>query len=243
MWLLAALALLGMAVAGAEPSMRLYYSNVLQTVISAVSGLMCLSTMRAFPVGTPLRRAWGLIGAGVLAWSMGSTVFSTYPLLHGGAETPYPYVSDVGFLLTSPLIALGLYAFKRGAQLKSPMWGKVLAIALLLGMGYWCYLANAEGLASGDPALIVTSLGYMLLDPILLAVTVLTASSFTGGVIGRAWWMVLAGVLLYFVGNQLYSYLVAQETYQTGSIIDLGWVLSFGLIGLAALTTRRMMTA
>lgn len=87
----------------------------------------------------------------------------------------------------------------------------------------------------------LTSLGYILTDPVMMATTVLVASSFRGGSVARAWWLVAAGVLLYFMANQIYTYLSMAETYASGHIIDTGWLIGFGLIALAALVTRNMM--
>jgi len=202
--------------------------------------LVCLGTRDVFPRSSPLRRAWGLIGVGFIAWGVGSAIFAGYPVLHGGEETPYPYYSDLAFLMTSPLIALGLLAFKRSTGLVAPLWGISLALVVLAVSGYWCFVANASGLAEG-PASALTAIGYIVFDPVLVAVTVLVASSFRGGAIGNAWWLVLAGVGLYFCANQLYSYLSFLEAYTTGSWIDVGWVFGFGLIALAGLTTRNLM--
>lgn len=240
-WVLATLLLGGMAVAGVDPQVRLYYSNVLQVLSSLGCGIVCLMVMEAFPSASPLRAAWGLIGAGVVAWGIGATIFAGYPLLHGGEDTPYPYFSDIGYLLTSPLIALGLLAFKRGAGLVAPLWGKVLALMVLLVGGYWGYFANNEGLSGEGIAMSLSSLGYMLFDPILMTVTVLTACSFTSGVVGAAWWKVVIGVALYFFANQAYTFLTLSESYMTGSWIDMGWMLGFGMIAWAALTARRIM--
>ena len=75
----------------------------------------------------------------------------------------------------------------------------------------------------------------------LLATTILTATSFRGGEVGKSWWYVVAGILLYYIANQLYTYLVLAETYATGSPIDTGWMLGFGLIAWAAMKTRNML--
>ncbi len=239
-WIAAGFAIWIFILLNIDPQFRLYYSNVVQTASALIAGIICMVTMSAFPSGSPLRKAWAFIGAGVLAWSIGSTIFAGYPILHEGAETPFPYYSDFFFLLTSPLIALGLYAFKRSTRLTAPLWGIALALVLLPGMGYWCYLANREGLA-GDAASVLTALGYILFDPILLPTTVLVASSFRGGAVGTAWWQTVTGVALYFLSNQIYSFLTSQHLYTTGSWIDIGWVFGFGLIAWAGLTTRSLM--
>ena len=240
-WISAIVVFVLLAVLGMSDQVRLYYSNILQTLTAATAGLLALSTMEAFPSASPLRKSWGLIGAGTLAWAVGSAIFAGYPLLHEGVETPYPYFSDLGFLLTSPLITLGLYTFKREAGLKATYWGIGLALLLLLVGGYWGFLANSEDLMTGSPVTRLTAAGYTLFDPILLAMTALIATSFRGGALGKAWMLVLVGSVFYVIGNQLYSYFVGLETYHTGSLVDLAWVVGFGLIGCGAVATKNLL--
>ena len=240
-WVALSVALIALAAIGYDEQFRLYFSNAQQTASSLIAALLCLRTWAAFPPASPLGRAWGLIGTGVLSWGIGATIFGAYPVLHGGQDTPYPYYSDIGYLATSPLITAGLLVFMRSTGLTTPTWGKILSLLVLLVFGYWSFNANKEGLFEGDFATQLSSLCYTLFDPVLLAVTVLLASGFRGGVIGRAWWYVVWGVVLYFFANQLYTYLVLAESYVTGSWIDAGWMLGFGMIAWAAVTTKRML--
>lgn len=240
-WLVASAALLLMPLLGVGETTRLYYSNACQFGIVFVSALVCFSTARAFPVESALGKVWGAIGAGTLAWSLGAAIFATYPLLHGNEDTPFPYFSDIGYLLTSPLIAIGLWIFKRSTGLVSPGWGKLLALVALIGSAALAYHANAEGLASPDILLKLTAIGYTAFDPILLAVTLLTASAFRGGDVGASWWYVVAGILLYYIGNLLYNYLVLSEQYTTGSPIDASWLLGFGLIACGAVKAKKLL--
>lgn len=240
-WLLLTLPIVVMAVAGSNESLRMYYSNVMQTLSSLACGVICLQVMRELPSGSPLKMAWGLIGASALVWGFGATLFAVYPLLNAGEETPYPYYSDLGYLLTAPLITIAFLYFRKGIGLSTPDWGKYTAGTVLVIGLYWTWLANRDGLSEDSLAMKLTSLGYILTDPVMMATTVLVASSFRGGSVARAWWLVAAGVLLYFVANQLYTYLSMSETYASGHLIDAGWILGFGLIALAALVTRNMM--
>lgn len=241
LWVLATLMLLVFPLLGTPDDFRLYYSNALQTLSSLIAAGVCFYATSAFPDGSPLRKVWAAMGAGVLAWGIGATIFGAYPLLTGGEETPYPYYSDIGYLATGPLMIIGLLIFKRSTGLESPLWGKLLAAVLLAASGLLAYRANAEGLADPSLAMRATSLGYIIFDPLLLAVTVLTATGFRGGEVGAAWWYAVTGILLYYVANQAYTYLVLSETYATGHPIDVGWMLGFGLIAWAALKTRRLM--
>lgn len=240
-WVVATLMLVVFPVLGVGDSFRLYYSNALQTTSSLLAAGICFYAMSAFPSGSPLRKVWGAMGAGVLAWGIGATIFAAYPLLTGGEETPYPFFSDIGYLATGPLMIIGLLIFKRTTGLESPLWGKILAVVLLLAASVLAYQANAEGLSDPSLAMRAASLGYLVFDPLLVAVTVLTATGFRGGLVGDAWWYAVLGILLFFIANQAYTYLVLSETYATGHPVDIGWILGFGFIAWAALKTRRMM--
>ena len=240
-WVITTMALVVFPFMGVDPQFRLYYSNALQTLSSLASAGACFYAMSAFPGGSPLRSVWLSIGLGVLAWGIGATIFSAYPILHAGADTPYPYYSDIGYLATGPLMILGLFLFKRATGLQTPGWGMVLAVVALAVSLVGAYKANADGLADPDPVMKAASIGYTVFDPAVLAVTLMTATSFRGGEVGKAWWWVVAGLLLYFVANQLYTYYVLIDDYVTGSPIDIGWMLGFGCIAWAALKTRNLL--
>ena len=240
-WVGATMLLTVFPLMGTDLQFRLYYSNALQTLSSLIAAFLCFSAMSAFPDQSPLRKVWAAIGTGVLAWGIGATIFGAYPLLNAGAETPYPYYSDIGYLLTGPFIIVGLLIFKKSLGLETPVWGMILALVLLLVSGYFAYKANWEGVMDPDLAMKATAIGYLVFDPVLLAVTILTASSFSGGEVGKAWWYVVIGILLYFIANQAYTYLVGQDTYATGHPVDVGWMLGFGFIAWAAVKTRNLM--
>lgn len=241
LWLLASAGLLIMPMLGVDPTTRLYYSNAGQVLVTLASSLYCFATMRAFPPQSPLGKVWGAIGAGLLAWAIAAGIFAAYPILNAGEDTPYPSMADPFYLLAPPLMTIGLILFKRSAGLESPAWGKALAVAALAVFGYFAYLANAKGLADPGLFMILVSIGYLLFDPILIAVTLLTASAFRGGAVAASWWYVVGGIMLYFIANQLYTYLVGLEQYTTGSPIDAGWLLGFGLIACGAVKARKLL--
>lgn len=239
-WVLMSLGIVVLALMDYEAGFRLYYSNGVQLFAAYTSALLCYRTMWVFPSATPLRFVWGLVGTGVLAWAIGQTYFASYPIWHAGADTPYPSMADIGFLLIAPLIVIALLNFSRVSELRAPIWGKVLAVLTLFVTGTFAVNYNLEGLQAQDIALLVTSLGYAIFDPILLTVTVLTASGFGSNRVGKAWWYVVAGIMLYYIGNLLYTALVFNETYVSGAMTDAFWPLGFGLIGFGAVYAREI---
>jgi len=240
LWLISGLLIVAFAALDFDALLRLQYSNTVQTLSAVLSAWFCYRTAVDFPKENPMRTVWTLLGGGMLAWGIGAVLFSSYPLLNDGAETPYPYFSDIGFLALVPLVVAALFILKNALGIVSPLWGKVLAMSLFLLTLIISLFVNWDGLINGDILLLLTSILYVIFDPVLLASTLLVASALYGGMVGKAWWWVLGGLGFYFVGNQFYVYLVFIEEYATGSPIDSLWVFGFGMIALAAMMTHAL---
>lgn len=240
LWVVASALILIFAGLGVDTTLRFYYSNILQILSPILSAFFCYQAAASFPTGNPMRRVWGFIGTGILSWGIGAVLFASYPLLNNGEETPYPYYSDAGYLFLVPLVVTGLFLFKQSVGIVSPPWGKVMAILLFLAGAYISTIANWEGLFKEGMIVPLVSAAYILFDPLLLMVVMLVASGLQGGATAEAWWYVLAGLVLYFIGDQAYTYLVFTEQYTSGSPIDIFWVLGFGIIAVAAMMTRSL---
>ena len=236
-WFISGLMVIVFAIFNIDPVLRLSYSNIVQTISPIITALFCYRTELDFPTENAMRKVWGLLGSGVLAWGIGAILFSTYPLLNNEAETPYPYYSDFGYLTLVPLVITALFILKNALGITSPLWGKMLAILLFFGALAVSLAANWDGLSKGG-VILLASVCYIAFDPILLMVTMLVASALYGGTAAKAWWYVLGGLFLYFLGNQLYTYLVFTKQYATGSPIDVLWVFGFGMIAIAAIITH-----
>ena len=237
-WLLASLAIVALSFSETDIGLRRNYSNGTQLVAAYLSAFFCFRTCLIFPSGSPLRQVWGLISGGVLAWAMGQTYFWLYSVLNQGQETPYPSLADIGFLLIGPLVVVALLRFRHASGLSAPTWGGVSSLLLLVVSCIVATNYNWEGIESSDLMLRFVSIAYALSDPMLLAVTVWVASGFGRGTIARSWWYVVVGVISFFVANQIYSFMVFNETYESGAMSDVFWPLGFGLIALGAVLSR-----
>jgi hypothetical protein len=147
-WIISGLLILAFLALDIDPVFRLYYSNILQIVSAMLGALFCYRTALVLPNANPMRTVWWLFGTALFAWGAGAVMFSTYPLLNDGQETPFPYYSDIGYLSLIPFAVSALLLFKKNLGVVSPLWGKILAVIFFIGGLYISVMANWNGLFS-----------------------------------------------------------------------------------------------
>lgn len=238
-WILLCVPMLIFPIFGVDPTIRLQYSLVAQIVTPLAAAFCCYMAAIVFPKDDAMRKVWGLLGAGVLCWGLGAMLFALYPFLYDGQETPYPWYSDIGYLALVPLVLTAFFIFMQSLHVAAPLWGRVVALIVFLGALALSAIFNLnkfDDLSSFVPYTV--TLLYTLGDPLLLGGTVIIASILAGGAVARPWWLVLIGLVFYYLADLSYTYLIAQEQYATGDVIDIGWLVGFGFIAVAALMTR-----
>lgn len=224
-----------------EQTILFNYSLIAQIIAPFVSAGCCYMTSFVFPKKDAMRKVWSLLGAGVLCWGVGAMLFAAYPFLYGGEETPYPWYADVGYLLLAPCVITAFFIFKRNLHIEVPLWGWISAIAFFAAAFTLYVVFNLNKLAESESFISYTvTILYTVADPLLLGGTVITASLLAGGAVARPWWLVLMGLVFYYMADLIYTYLTITDQYATGHIIDLGWLIGFGCIAIAALMTRSL---
>jgi diguanylate cyclase (GGDEF)-like protein len=185
-----------------------------------------------------LRWSWAFTAAGCLAWAVGEAFWCYYELL-AGRETPFPSVADVGFLLFPVGVVVGLLLFptRSTGRLQWALDALIAATALLTISWATTLHAVAET-ASGDSRLaLAVSLAYPLGDVVVIVMVVLTvvqrsAHSKTLTLLG-------SGLVAMAVADSGFVYLISTDNYQTGDLIDAGWIAAFLMIMVAAATAPR----
>ena len=233
---LAALAALALhAVAGIGKSESAIFDGWLYSGIIVAAAGLCLA--RAALVRAE-RRAWAVIGAGLLAWAAGEVHYSVF-LAHL-EDTPYPSIGDGLFLFFYPASYLGLVMLVRARVHRFTaalsLDGLVAALATAaLGAVALGPLASSTG---GSPAAVATDLAYPLFDTVLLAF-VGAVFALTGWRPGRSWTLIGAGLAIAAAADGAFLYLSASGTYTDGMAIDTLWPAATLLIGMAAWSPTR----
>ena len=180
------------------------------------------------------RVAWLLIGAGVLAWSLGEVYYTL--ALWNLPTIPIPSAADGGYLAFPVLAFAGvcLLARNRVRGAAATLWADGLAAALAVGAASAAFVLD-EVLrhASGRVLEVITNLAYPVTDLVLLGACV-AVIALRGWRIDRTWGLLGAGIVVFWVADSLYLVETALGTYTPGGVFDEGWWLGLTLIALAA---------
>ena len=143
------------------------------------------------------------------------------------ATTPYPSLSDAGYLSIFPASFAGLVLLLRARanKLSRALWldglvcalsGAAVGAALVLGV-----VASTEG----SFAAVATNLAYPLGDLMMLAF-VIAVLVFTGRAGGSTWWLLASAFAVWAIGDGIYLYQAAVGTYVEYTLLDTTWPLA-----------------
>jgi signal transduction histidine kinase len=202
----------------------------------SVYNLASISACLGFLAGPILHRSralhWWLFAAAMGAFAIADGLWQGYVL--AGSDLPYPSIGDAFYLAAYPLFFLGVLSLMRGSR---PRRGDVLD-GLIVGTAgsilVWELLVEPTA-RQGDASLLtrLVSAAYPSMD-ILLVVGIATLL-LSGRFRNPSFLVLLAGFCLTFAADLAYAVLTLKGEYVAGEWMDFGWMVSYGLLGVAAL--------
>jgi diguanylate cyclase (GGDEF)-like protein/PAS domain S-box-containing protein len=181
------------------------------------------------------RLPWYLIALGQTFFVAGDVISYNYERFFGHA-LPFPSIADAFYLAVYPAYVAGILLLIRqrtpGRDRASLIDSMIIAVGV--GILSWVFLmapyAHDATLSLGVK---LTSIAYPLMDLMLITVVVRLAVG-----AGRGGWsmtlLVLAPLAL-FVTDAVYGWLLLHGGYETGGLLDGGWIISYLLLGAVAL--------
>jgi diguanylate cyclase len=218
-------------VRGPEPVLVGWLDTGVGLGVIAASAALCF--LRAWLVRQE-RRAWTFLGLAPLAYVSGDLYY--YAALQGSDVVPYPSWGDLGWIGLYPLLVTGLVLLLRArvTGVRTSLWldgltGGFGAAALLGAL----VLRPVLEVTDGSLAIVLTNLAYPVADLGVLTVLMLVFN-LHGWRPGRSWWL-LAWVVVALLGaDTMYLLQVAAGTYVDAGLLDAGWSLALGTLGVAA---------
>lgn len=183
--------------------------------------LACICLSRAV-VRRPGRWLALPLGLGLLGWALGDVVWTLESL--GGATPPTPSAADIFYLAFYPLayLAVMLVLRQQLGRIRTSLWldGAVAglsAAAICAAFAFDTILSATHG----SPTAVAVNLAYPIGDLVLLALVV-------GAVVvapGLPLRLILlgAGCTLLAVGDTVYLFQSAANTYTVGTLLDITW--------------------
>lgn len=199
-----------------------------------------VSSAAAIVVGTRWHRpepatAWYLFAMALVTLTTGDTLYNVrVRLLHSGQV--FPSVVDLSYLLTYPLLILGLLLLIRRRSPGRDFPSLIDATIITIGVGLlsWVFLiapyVHAQELSVPQR---VVSIAYPLGDVLVLAVA--TRLAIGTGRRHPAWWLVAVAILAVLAADSLFLFAELNGTWQVGGPVDIGWIAFFVGWGAAAL--------
>jgi diguanylate cyclase (GGDEF)-like protein/PAS domain S-box-containing protein len=223
------------------PTQRVLIANVANIPFEIAGAVSALLAARHSALSPRTRRAWAFVGLAMAADGIGNVLWLIYENVLG--LTPETSWVDAVYLCYYPLMLIGLLTFPMARRTRGELakfWLDAGTVMLAGGIVIW-HIIFAPALRAEHAGTIAAalSIGYPVGDLALLygsAAVILRMSS--GVSRGPVRLLALAGVL-FFLGDVVYGYQVLQDnSYSSGTWVDIGWQAP-GLLWLLAAQFQR----
>ena len=181
------------------------------------------------------RLPWYLMALGQTFFVTGDVLAYNYTRFFGG-ELPTPSIADGFYLAFYPLLMMGLLVLLRERNENRDRTALIDALIVTVAAGTlaWVYLMAPT---AHDHTLHLdtklTTIAYPLMDLLVLAVIL----RLSVGTRRRepAFLMLVIGTSALLITDSIYAWLLLHGGYNTGGVLDAGWVVFYALLGAAAL--------
>jgi PAS domain S-box-containing protein len=178
---------------------------------------------------------WVLFAAGQFCFLVGNCIWLWYRVIHG-APIPFPSAGDVFFLGAYAMFVPGLVLVIRRQRVRRNWMALLDASIFSVGVTAlaWVLLIEPYAHLHGVSWVVrLTSIAYPAMDVAILALMVRLAMGH--GARSPAYYLVLASFAGLLVADVIYGLELQAGAYQVGGIVEVGWLLSYLLMGAAAL--------
>src|SRR5262245_52869631 len=178
-----------------------------------------------------LRLPWYLFAAGLLAFAAGDVLFNLYTFVWH-RDPPVPSVADVFYLAGYPFLTAGLILLVRCLRREERRGGRIDAAMLIVAFALCQWVFIIEDLTdTGSVAERAVAISYPLMDVVLLSALVFLALTPIWRTISYRY--LAASIVLLLFADELYG--LSPSSYASASWLDVAWLLSYVLWGVAAL--------
>ncbi len=180
------------------------------------------------------RVAWMLVTVGLLTWTGGDLVWTTW--LNNVANPPDPSIADPLYLAMYPAFYAALLLLMRSQfrHAGAAVWLDGIVVGLTTAaIGAALIFPAVLGASKGNAAAVGVNLAYPLSD-FLLLVFIALGFALSDWRPGRQWILLGLGIAVFASADMIFLYQEAKGTYVAGRILDTMWPASMAILALAA---------
>lgn len=208
---------------GADPSHLIDIISVLNPLAATIVGFVVAKRYRGSKI---FGKAYFALAVGLLMNVVGETIYAIYDFQ---GNVPNFGINDILFYSFYPLVlahlVLNIRFFKPKIGILTKAW--VTGIPVILTIVYSILSYQQSGQANFD---YYTGLIYVILAASILSGTMLGARVFRQGLLGKAWLLLVIGILLTTIGDMWYSYLNVYNQYTLLQPVNLFWYAGYMVI-------------
>jgi diguanylate cyclase (GGDEF)-like protein len=223
----------------ADQQQRSILSDVISITVDVLTCTALFIAIKQYNVQTRrLARAWGTITLAMVFYTLGDI---TWGILEAGLkQQPFPSVADGFYLVYYPIFLIGVLLLpgnpsSTGEQINKALDIGIVMIAAILG--FWNFLIGPSILSNIDQPWFVQLLllAYPVGDLVLFGALLLIINNRTS-IRNDYSLLFLAGSLIFtIITDSIFDYQSLLGIYISGGLLDIGWIMSSLLLGLAGI--------
>jgi diguanylate cyclase (GGDEF)-like protein len=212
------------------------YSSIVFNLLATLALFLAARRSRAF--SRRLFWAWGILALAQLSFTFGDVAWAVLELKLG--INPFPSIADIFYLLFYPLFFTGILILP-ALRLERLNYSKVLLdvsiILIAASVGYWnLLLGPIVAAGAGQPLLNqIISLAYPVGDLVLIYATLKLLYLQNEAEDRVPLLFLIFSVVIMVLTDSIYGYQSVSKQYFSGNLLDLGWIVSYFLIGMAGI--------
>jgi hypothetical protein len=207
------------------------FSNAFPPIIAGVTVITAMFALRRYwgGLGSKLTQVWICFTTGIFFWFLGELTWAIY-VFTLKISIPYPSVADAfwlsGYVLL--LLALTAYLWLVKPAISKTVLAAASTIALIMGILFSYFLVTPALMQETNLTTKTIDVVYPTLDFIMLTLAITGLIVLAKSRVTKSWILFNTGILMTAIGDSLFSYATAHDTYYEGHPLEL--FLHFGYI-------------
>jgi diguanylate cyclase (GGDEF)-like protein len=222
-----------------NPADIMVYFDIASPVINALAAAALFwAAYKSRKVSRRLGLAWLMLALSQLTFTLGDIVWAILEL--GLNTVPYPSIADGLYLLTYPFFFAGAILMSRHDRTLPEHFKHFLDFAVVLSasaLGFWRYLLDPilnAGITASFAEQVLT-IAYPTGDLILFAALVWVINYNPRLLRKPAVILLMTAAATTIASDVLFSYQSIHEIYAPAGLVDMGWIISYVLMGFAGI--------